>query len=281
MNKKILLGVLLCAAGLSSLFDYSIGSAFSLFGSSTVQQPLKSFSFHSGGDMQGSFHAITVKAVDDKSAHVCLEDSRWHFEVQEVKEYIVPVSLLEDIKTIFNDNKLARCERAPRSKLQVLDGATSSYSFHFQEKHIGFSSTQELSREDYLALREIRRRVTDACQQGERLPGLVLTRDAEGNLPTWSAVEPGKVAIKITGYREKILSVSIGNGMETEQTFSLQGRITLLDDPDRIISQKDTDKNVTLPPRYNDDYRWELDDRLPPGKYLLTMGGCTAEFEIR
>ncbi len=280
MKKKILIGALLCAAGLSSIFGINTGFAFDLFGSSTVDAPLRSVSFTRGGDMPGSFHAMSVKAIDDKTAQVYYADAQWHFEAKEEKEYIVPASVLEDIKTIFNNNKLARCEKAPRSKMFALDAATSSYSFDFEGKQIHFSSTQELSRDSYMALREISKCVTAACEKGERLPGLVLERDAEGYLPRHSVIDKGAITIRVVGYRNNALSISIGNGLETEQTIPLQLKLVPTERPDTVLAEK-SDKTMTLSPRYNEDYLWKLDSRLPAGKYALTLGDYITEFEIK
>ncbi|MDO4204139.1 MAG: hypothetical protein Q4D07_06585 [Selenomonadaceae bacterium] len=281
MNKKIILGVLLCAAGLSALFDSGIGSAFSLFGKSVIDSPLKGVSFTRGGDMQGSFHAMSVRIIDEQTAMVCYEDASWHHEAIAVKEYLVPISVLDDIKTIFNSNKLVRCEKASASKFIVLDGATSSYSFSFENRHVHFSSTQDISRDSYQALRDISDCVAAACKNGQLLPGLLLEKDEQGNMPTRNAVVKDAVGIKVVGYKNKTLQISIGNGFDEEKTVSLRALITPSDDPEKILFLKDTKDTVKLPPRYSDDYRWTLEKRLEPGKYCLTLGGCTAEFEIR
>lgn len=281
MKKKIVIGALLCAAGLSSVFGLGTGFAFDLFGKSTIESPLLSVTFTRGGDMQGSYHGMSVRAVDDKTAQVYYADAQWHFEINEEKEYLVAASVLEDIKTIFNENKLARCEKAPRSRMMVLDAATSSYSFHFKEKPIHFSSTQELSRDSYNALREIDKCVAAACEKGQRLPGLVLQRDADGCLPHRNAVVKGTMAIKVVGYRNKTLSISIGNGLETEKEISLQSKLTRLDSPDTIVAEKKDGKNLKIYPLYSEDYQWKLDDYLPAGQYALTVGDCTTEFEIK
>ena len=281
MNKKVLIGSLLCTVGFSSIFGFSTGFAFDFFGSSSVDLPLKDVSFTSGGDMQGSFHGMSVRDMENGSALVCYEDASWHHEAISVKEYIVPVSLLDDIKTVFNNNKLVRCEKAPKSKYQILDGATRSYSFYFEKRPINFSSTQELPKECNAALREISKCVASACEKGQRLPGLVLEKDAIGNMPLRTAAVKGALAIKAVGYKNKILTVSIGNGTEEEKAVALQAKIFEVNKPENIVAEQITDQITKVPAHYDDDYRWELDKRLEAGKYCLTLGGYSTEFEIK
>lgn len=280
MNKKIVIGGLLCTLGLGSIFGLNTGCAFGFFGS-TIDSPLKEVSFTSGGDMQGSFHGMSVRELDDKNALVCYEDAAWHNEAIRVKEYIVPKSLLDDIKTIFNENKLAKCAKAPKSPFFAHDAATNSYDFTFEEKNIHFSSSQMLSSSNYAALKKISACVSDSCQKGERLPGLVLKPDAEGNMPIAYAAVPGKLAIKVVGYKNKTLTIAIGNNTEEEKTISLASKLVDLANPNVIVAEQITDDISKLPEHYNDDYRWKLDKRLNPGKYSLTLGECTTEFEIQ
>lgn len=278
MNKKVLLGGLLCVVGLSSMFVFNISS---VFGMSSVSQPLKNIYFSSGGDMRGSYHGLTVKTLDNSSALVFFEDADWHNEAIAVKEYIVPVSVLEDIKTIFNKNKLARCEKAPMSKFVVMDGATSSYSFEFEDTRIRFSSSQNLSKENYDALREIRKFVDNACQKGQLLPGLVLEKNADGTAQSRYVNVKGKMAIKVVGYKEKTLTIALGNASEEQKSISLKAKITELNNPNKIVEQNATDKTKGMPAKYNDDFEWKLDNRLEAGNYQLDLGGYTTEFTIK
>lgn len=278
MNKRV---IMICALGLTTMFGVGTGFAFGFFGGGSVDLPLKSVNFTSGGDMIGSFHGMSVNMVDNNSALVCYEDAKWHNETIAVREYLVPVSLLGDIKAIFNKNKLARCERAPKSPFQILDGATSSYSFGFEKKHIHFSSTQNISQGSYNALREISKCVAAACEKGERLPGLALEKDKDGYLPLRRTFVKDAIAIRVIGYKNKGLTISIDNDLEEERKVSLQSKIEELNDSHRIIAEKITEKSVTVYKHDNYEYRWELDKRLEAGKYCLTLGGYTTEFEIK
>lgn len=280
MNKRILVGSLLCAVGLTTIFGFNTGFAFDFFSKSSVDLPLKSVSFYRGGDMQGSTRDMSVEALDNDSAIVCYENAAWHHEAINVKEYIVPISVLEDIKNIFNNNKLVRCENAPKSKYMVLDGATSSYYFHFEKRTIRFSSTQELPDGSYEALREISKCVSNACEKGQRLPGLVLRKDENGNMPTKNAVIKGKVGIKVVGYKNKNLNISIGNGLEQEQVVALQSKIVEINKPENIVAERITDETIKVSKLYNENHFWKLDKRLPAGKYSLKLGDYTTEFEI-
>ena len=276
MNKKIVIGGLLCLVGLGSVF----GFALDLFGS-TVDAPLKKISFTRGGDMQGSYHGLTVSALDDKNALVCYEDANWHNEAIRVKEYIVPKSLLTDIKTIFNENKLAKCAKAPKSQFMALDAATSSYNFYFEEKDIRFNSNQTLSSSTYAALKKISACVADSCQKGERLPGLVLEPNAEGNMPIKYVKVPNKLAIKVVGYKNKSIYIAIGNDTKEKKEISLSSKLIDSANPSVIVAEHITDETNTLYELSNDDYIWKLDKGLTPGKYSLILGGYTTEFEIK
>lgn len=313
MKKRFIIGSLLGALGLS-IFGFNTGFAFSLFGDNKVEEPLKRVTFTRGGDMQGSNHDMTVKLLkprelealrsgapteDERRVLVSFEDAAWHHHCIAVKEYLVPASLLEDIKTIFNDNKLARCEKASNSHLMVLDAATSSYSFDFEKRKISFSSTQDLPKGTYSALREIRQCVEKACAKGQRLPGLVLVPDKDGEAPLRNAVVKGQVGIKVVGYQVRTLSISIGNGLEQEQKVSLEAKLYLKDSGTSVSEKQNAKGEATKPGKfqlvaenlttestelsqyYNYDYYWTLDKRLAAGQYRLTLGGYTTEFEIK
>lgn len=281
MNKKVLIGGLLCIAGFTSLFGLGTGFAFDLFGTSTINQPLLEVHFSSGGDMQGSTHGMSVKAIGNNSALVKYDDAKWHNEIINVKEYVVPATVLEDIKTIFNDNKLARCEKASKSKFVVLDGATSSYYFTFKEKSIRFSSTQNLSKDNYTALKAIKKCVADACLKGKRLPVLVLEKDKDGYAPIKYVNEKGKLAIKVVGYNSQVLSIAIGNATEEDKKVSLNSKIIALDKDGSIVAEKTTQETIEMSKESNDEYRWKLDKPLEPGKYRVALGEYVAEFEIK
>lgn len=338
MKKRFIIGSLLGALGLS-IFGFNTGFAFSLFGDNKVEEPLKRVAFTSGGDMQGSTHDMSVKLLkprelkalisgveaptpstgaaanatpgesanptagapteEERRVLVSFEDAAWHHHCIAVREYLVPVSLLEDIKTIFNDNKLARCEKASNSHLMVLDAATSSYSFDFEKRKISFSSTQDLPKGTYPALREIRQCVEKACAKGQRLPGLVLVPDKDGEAPLRNAVVKGQVGIKVVGYQGRTLSISIGNGLEQEQKVSLEAKLFLKDSGTSVSEMQNAKGEATKPVKfqlvaedlttestelsqyYNYDYYWTLDKRLAAGQYSLMLGGYTTEFEIK
>lgn len=281
MNKKIFISSLLFAIGFTSLFGFSTGLAFDFLSKFSVDLPLQSVSFSRGGDMQGSTHGMSIEKFDSNSALVCYKDANWHHEVIQVKEYLVPVYVLEDIKTIFNNNKLVLCEKAPKSKYQVLDGATTGYSFTFTGRRISFSTNQELPVESYDALREISKYVADACAKGQRLPGLVFEKDQEGYMPRINPIEKGKVIIKVVGYRKNVLNIAIGNGTEEEKLISLQSKITEIARPEHVVAERLTDDTYKLSQNYTYNYSWELEKRLETGKYCLTLGDYTTEFEIQ
>lgn len=278
MNKRV---IITCAIGLVTMFGVGTGFAFDFFGSSSVNLPLQEVQFTRGGDMQGSYHGMSVKLADNNSAWVCYEDANWHNEAIAVKEYIVPASVLEDVKTIFNKNKLARCEKAPQSKFQVLDGATSSYRFYFDKKRVYFSSTQNISRESYNALREISKCVATACEKGQRLPGLVLAKDKDGSGPLRRAWVKGEMVVRVVGYKNKRLTISVGNDLEEAKEIVIKSRLTAFNKPDSIVAEKLSYRSVTVDKHDNYEYTWELDKRLEIGKYSLNFGGYTTEFEIK
>lgn len=278
MNKRV---IIVSALGLVAMFGVGTGFAFDFFGSSSIDKPLQEVHFTSGGDMQGSFHGMSVKLADNNSALVCYEDAEWHNEAVEVKEYIVPASVLEDVKTIFNKNKLARCEKASTSKFQVLDGATSSYRFYFDSKRIYFSSNQNLSRENYDALKEIKKCVAAACEKGQRLPGLVLEKNQEGYKPFRRVCIKDAMAIGVVGYKNKSLIISVGNDLDEDKSVALKTRLTEINKPEITVAENITDKTVTVYKHDAYEYSWKLDKRLEPGKYHLDLGGYTTDFEIK
>lgn len=278
MNKRV---IIVSALGLVTMFGVGTGFAFDFFGKSSIDLPLQEVSFTSGGDMLGSYHGMSVRLTDKNSALVCYEDASWHNEAIGVKEYIVPASVLEDVKTIFNDNKLARCEKAGKSKFLALDAATNSYHFYFDKKSVYFSSTQNLSRENYNALREIKKCVSAACEKGQRLPGLVLEKDKDGNLPLRRPIVKDEFIVRVVGYKNKRLTISVGNDLEEAKKVVFKSKITELNKPETIVVEKISDQSVTVDKHDNYEYTWELDKRLEAGKYSLDFDGYTTDFEIK
>ncbi len=277
---KFVVSTLLCTAGFISAIGWGMEPVFAFLGNSTVQEPLTSVSFSRGGDMLGSHHAMSVKAKGDK-AWVCYENAAWHNQVPEIEEYLVPVALLGDIKTIFNEQKLAKCEKAPKSKIFVCDGATSSYRFCFSKRCIHFSTTQELPDGAYAALQNISTCVADACQKGERLPGLALEKDAQGELPTKNVLEKGKVTVKVTGYKGQQLYFAVGNDTEQEQTIPREAKITELSNPTAVVAERSEKESIKLDRHTTHHDTWKLEKRLEAGTYRLDLGSYTTCFVIR
>lgn len=281
MNKKAIIGGLLCAVGLMGIFGFSTGSAFDFFGGSKIDLPLQSIYFSRGGDMQGSHHVLSVRGIDDKAALVCYEDAKWHNVVIQVQEYLVPQKVLEDIKTIFNANNLAKCAKAPQSKMFALDAATKSYSFEFEKKRISFSSNQELTRENYDALRQISACVSEACKNGERIPALYFEKNAEGNMPLRNAVQKGKFTIRVVCYRNNTLEIAISNALDEAKELSLQAKIIELGKPELVVAERLTDEKDKISQHENTNNYWKLAKPLEAGKYRLSLGEYHTEFEIR
>lgn len=284
MNKRVSISILLGAlavVGVTSFLGFNIGYAFDFFAKSTVDEPLKKVVFNSGGDSLGSHHSMTVKALTNNTACVEYADAAWHHQIPEIKEYVVPSTVLEDIKQVFNKNKLARLEKAPNSKLMALDAATSSYSFEFEKKRVRFSSTQSLPKSGYQALRDIKKLVEEACQKGKLLPSLVVVRDKLDGKDNTYAVVKGQVGIKVTAYRQTGLDVTIGNGLEKEQAVSCVYQITTLAQPKVPVAAATTAETINVSSNENYEYRIALQEALAPGKYKLILGGYTTEFEIR
>jgi len=280
MNKKLIVSVLLGAVGLTSVFGFS--KVFGgWFGETTIDTPLTSFRYGSGGDMQGSHHSIAVKSLDKDSVLVTYSDADWHYEDPEIKEYKVAPALLKDIHTAFNKYKMVRCEKAPKAKVQVLDGATDSYTFYFDKRNVHFGSTQEISTETYKGLREIFNIIGTHCKQGQKLPALVTPPRNPEVMVNPHEAEQGKLLLKVYGYEHLLLHVRFLNGLGKEQKLMYSYQLISKNAPEIVLEEHSATKELSLNTYGDSEYSIKLKQDLQPGKYVFTLAGYTTEFEIK
>ena len=280
LDKRALLSVVLCTLGWIGVLGLTTGFTFNSF-KSTVNEPLKSVVFYTGGDMQGSTKRMSVRALDNDTALVCYESAAWHNEALSVKEYLVSATVLDEIKSIFNKNKMLRYEKAPKAPFFAHDAGSSGYIFTFEKQRVAFSSNQVLPESAGQALKSIRSCVEAACAQGQRLPGLVLGKNEQGEMLMRNVMIKGKIGVTVVGYNDRCLTVSLGNGLEKEASLDLATKLTKLEQPEITIYEDKTDETIKIPKLSDMEHNINLPHRLEAGRYALTIGGYSTEFVIR
>ena len=280
LDKRALLSVVLCTLGWIGVLGLTTGFTFNSF-KSTVNEPLKSVVFYTGGDMQGSTKRMSVKALDNDTALVCYESAAWHNEALSVKEYLVSATVLDEIRSIFNKNKMLRYEKAPKASFFAHDAGSSGYIFTFEKQRVAFSSNQVLPESAGQALKSIRSCVEAACAQGQRLPGLVLGKNEQGEMPMRNVMIKGKIGVTVVGYNDRCLTVSLGNGLEEEASLALDTKLTKLEQPEITIYEYKTDETIKIPKLSDMEHNINLPQRLEAGSYTLSIGGYSTEFIIR
>jgi len=281
-QKRFIIGVLLGAVGMTSIFGFGKAWAMNWFGSKKIAAPLLAVSFSSGGDMLGSSHSLSVTAVDDGYALITYEDAEWHAQDPVVKEYKVTPVVLEEIKAVFNDKGMASWEKCPRSEIQVLDGATTGYSFRFADKSsVRFSSTQELPEGAYAALRKIRELAQKYCQKGELLPGLVTVPAKPEDMTNPREIIPERITLKAYQYRDKMLCARLGNGTDSVITVKENYVLTKEGENIKLLPNRYGQRERYVHPQYSEEFSLKLEKRLEAGNYTLNIDGYTTEFSIK
>lgn len=123
-----------------------------------------------GGDMSGSHDVVTVKKYSDEQAVIKHSSSPAHNIKPTVTEALVPITIFETIGKIYDEKKFYKLPFRKKSKMVVLDDATTSYYWTFETGNTArCSSGQELTAEECKNLREMNQMIIQAMQEGTKI----------------------------------------------------------------------------------------------------------------
>lgn len=103
---------------------------------------LSEYSYSVGGGMEGGGSRITVKAYDETRAVVSRESQEWHGAKPVVDEYLVDISILDDIEAVFDKYDMKKWHQKTFTDMFVSDGESYSYSFRFEGRNSVYFSSQ-------------------------------------------------------------------------------------------------------------------------------------------
>lgn len=243
---------------------------------------LESYTYSRGGGMEGAHHFIKIGKVDEETALVIYSDQNWHYENPQIAEYYVPIATLMKIEKIYDSYRMYRYRHLPDSKFQILDGDTSSYHFWFEDnKSLSVSESQQIPKKAYDGFGKIKGIIEAATSAVQKLPGLV--PDVITEEERISRTVEGELRILVTEYSNNHLRYSIANGLE--ETVEIEDRIDVFKivDEERIsVFHKEGSREYEVYADYCHCESVQLKEkRLEIGRYVLSIDGHEAEFEIQ
>lgn len=234
-----------------------------------------------GGDMIGSFSQLSIEKLDDETAIIRSCKAEWYSQDPTVGEYIVPISVLEEVNEVFRDSNLKRCKKLPDSKVFALDAGSTSYSFNFEDKDtISFDTNKIVPKKAYDAIRQIDDIIAKAMLDEYKLPALVIVPVDEEE--SYNRLVDGACSIEVFEYYENYLHYRVLNGFDNEIELEDSIAIYKLDGDNKVeIYSQSSDYPTTVSEQYQYDSTILLENRLEAGKYQLVIADYQCEFEIK
>ncbi len=238
-------------------------------------QHLNTYSYHSGGGMDGGYHAETVERYDDH-ALISIESADWYFQDPTITEYRTDAAVLDELESVVRKYQMNLWDGKEFTKEIVYDGATESYRFHFDEEDISFSS--QLYPVKYgKKLAELDRVVEKYIETGEKLPGLVNPKTGEEE---HDILDEDELVIYVYSYAKDSLGLRILNG--TDEEIEIPETYKLINmDTGVVLYDEETPYGGRFSEHSRDEMNIRLTERLPAGNYQLIFGGFEIPFEIR
>ncbi len=278
MKKKGILIAAVAAAVLAggAILSMSITGVFSKY----RKQPLQSYSYGRGGDMNGSTYQEYVERFDDTHALVTIRSASWHFQDPAVSEYLVDVRVLDEIKAVFDKYNMQRWDGKKFTRMFIADGASHHYSFDFENGDVGFSSQYYPARYSK-KLNEIDAVLEKYMKTKEKQPYLVLPELTEEEQAAVSRPYDGELKVSVYEYSRRYLYYRFSNG--TEESVEVPGGYVLKKEGSETpIAEKSAEKayRLAVGPHHVNEREIPLDARLAPGTYTLEAGGLCCTFTI-
>lgn len=238
-------------------------------------QHLNQYQYSSGGGMDGGYNSETVKRYDDIHARIAVESAEWHSQDPEVKEYLVDVSVLDELEGVVRKYRMNFWNRKEFSKVFICDGESIGYNFRFDENDFGFSS-QVYPAKYRNKLRKFDEIIEKYLQDATVLPGLINTKKADEenyDLPE------GELELYVYYYCDDDLGIRILNGKDEETEISRSYKI-INNDTNQVIAEENSTYTTTVYPKSRDEMSFSLTERLGAGHYKIILGEIEIPFII-
>lgn len=237
-------------------------------------QRLNQYRTSSGGGMSGGYSRETVKRLDDTHALVTVEKAEWYSQDPEINEYLVDVSIMDELEENIRKNRMNFWHRKKFTNLFIADGETDGYSFTFDKNEVRFSS-QYYPPKYSRKLERFGEIIEKYLQNARKLPGLV----RKGGNPNPDIPE-GVLDIYVCSYNGETIGVKILNGKDEPAEIACGYRIVQADTGKTIAEKKD-ESTETVNPQSMDTRSFPVTERLGEGSYKLLLGDMEIPFEIR
>jgi len=234
-------------------------------------------------DMNGGHKLCVVAGYDDEYALITFSEAEWHNQDSVISEYLVPITILDEISSIYDEAKMYRFPDL-KPKYEILDGGSLSYSFSFDDPMVvSFSGEVDFPEAGNKGLKKISDIIRQEVSSTEVLPGLVINSYSEEEMDYDPDYKEGEVNLRVYEYSRGYLNFRLTNGLDTD--IEIKNIVTVYklngDDKEEIY-HKEKSYNRECSPSGEDNESVNLKNiRLEPGKYLLTFDTYETEFEIK
>ncbi len=246
---------------------------------------LDSYNCSSSGDMKGSQSSTEIFLLNEEKAKCVYFYKDYFSDVPEVKEYIVSSKIFEELSEIYVENKIYRWEKLPKSKIVVLDGATTSYSFKSGKNYSRYSTSQITPKNYRGIIEKISEIILKYVKEGELLPNIKADELTQEEMYQRRNPTDGKVTLAIdccyssTYNKNGRLCFLVKNGTDEE---IIRGKnVSLFKGDETIPVYENNDRYVTsiYPNRSGEQYI-DLESPLELGKYTLKVDDLICEFVV-
>ena len=115
----------------------------------------ESCSVSTGGGMTGGFRDVTLRREKDGRATVTVRHKEWHYEREEKTVCEASEEAFAHVAELVNKYDLHTASKRRMSKIQLLDGDTTTVSFHFGKRYFSIHQLQRMwpsGRKGYLEM---------------------------------------------------------------------------------------------------------------------------------
>lgn len=200
MKSKIIILVLILALTIGGFF--MLKPIFK--NNSLKKQELNSVRYTVGGGMLGGLSRSSLEKQKDGSIKYITEYAETHSDRIVTRIYNASIHDLNNIKDLIIKYNLYRASKKPLSKIQVLDGDTSTLTVSFDDEYFSVSDTQAISTNDFKHIQEIVQLMA-SCAKGEYI----------------EEIENHILALYVGGYQ---VAYEMENSIAVEQLLENEGQ---------------------------------------------------------
>lgn len=245
---------------------------------------LTRYSYSSGGGMSGGYDLLDAVLTEDGRIRVTEDRVEYYSAPAVVQEYWADAQAFADMHTVFVQNDIASWIFLPDSEYFAYDAPTADFSFDFDNgMGVSFSDRQEIPKGGFDTIRKMEAFLTAYNTEENRIPGLVMPTEEQ-----WRAFETpeGAVTFRAVKYCRNCFYIEINNksGKTVEYPASCYDLYRLDGSERTLVLSKhydDYDDTATLETGYCEDNRYEFEQELDAGCYVLVLGDYEIEFELK